>query len=50
VIGWGNPSVTNGDLQSEFGHVESRPPRDRAVKRELEAELDHMRMFPGVDT
>jgi hypothetical protein len=49
VIGWGNLSVTNG-VQSEFGYVESRPPRDRAVKRELEAELDHMRMFPGVDT
>lgn len=44
VIGWGNLSVKNGVLNSEFGYVES-PPRDRAFKRELEAELDRMRVF-----
>jgi len=45
VIGWGNLSVKNGELRSEFGYVDSRPPRDRAFKRELEAELDRMRTF-----
>ncbi len=45
VIGWSNLSVKNGELNSEFGYVESRPPRDRAFKRELEAELDRIRVF-----
>jgi uncharacterized protein YcaQ len=49
VIGWANLSVKNGDLNAAFGYVESRPPRDRIFKRELEAELDRMRSFllPG---
>jgi len=44
VIGWGNLSVKNGDLKSEFGYIKS-PPRDRTFKRELDAELDRMRAF-----
>ena len=44
VIGWGNLSVKNGELKSEFGYVES-PTRDRAFKRELEADLNRMRAF-----
>jgi uncharacterized protein len=44
VIGWGNLSVKNGELKSEFGYVKSQP-RDPAFKRELEAELDRMRTF-----
>ncbi len=44
VIGWGNLSVKDGELKSEFGYVESAP-RDNAFKRELEAELDRMRAF-----
>ena len=49
VIGWGNLSVKNGELKSDFGYVES-PPRDRAFKRELEAELDRMRAFLSLET
>ena len=49
VIGWANLSVKNGELKSEFGYVESHPPRERAFKRELEAELDRMRAFLGLD-
>lgn len=48
VIGWGNLSVRSGELISEFGYVES-PPHDRAFKRELEAELDRMRTFLGLE-
>jgi uncharacterized protein YcaQ len=44
VIGWANLSVKNGELQSEFGYVRSRP-RERDFKRELEAELNRMRVF-----
>ncbi|HUS12197.1 MAG TPA: crosslink repair DNA glycosylase YcaQ family protein [Pyrinomonadaceae bacterium] len=44
VIGWGSLSARNGQLEAEFGYVKSQP-RDRAFKRELEAELDRMRTF-----
>jgi len=47
VIGWCNLSVKKGELQSEFGYIES-PLRNRAFQRELEAELDGMRAFLGV--
>jgi uncharacterized protein YcaQ len=50
VIGWGNLSVTNGALKSDFGYVDSRSPRDRAFKRELEAELDRIRVFLGLES
>jgi uncharacterized protein YcaQ len=49
VIGWGNLAVKNGELKSQFGYVES-PPRDRAFKRELGAELDRMRAFLGLES
>jgi uncharacterized protein YcaQ len=48
VVGWGNVSVKNGALESQFGYVESHPPQDRGFKRELEAELDRMRAFLGL--
>jgi len=48
VIGWGNLSVKNGELKSEFGYVGSQP-RDRIFKRELEAELDRLRVFLGLN-
>lgn len=48
VIGWGNLSVKGGALQSEFGYAGS-PPRDRAFKLELEAELNRMRRFLGLE-
>jgi hypothetical protein len=50
VIGWANLAVKDGELKSEFGYVESHPPRDRAFKRELEAELDRMRAFLGLES
>jgi uncharacterized protein YcaQ len=61
VIGWGNltmrsdtvPKYNLGTrtrmgtrcLTSELGYVAGKPPRDRAFKRELEAELERMRIF-----
>jgi uncharacterized protein YcaQ len=48
VIGWGNVSVKNGELASDFGYVKS-PPRDGAFKRGLTAELDRMRSFLRLD-
>jgi uncharacterized protein YcaQ len=49
VIGWANVSVTNGALRSDVGYVDPRPSRDRAFKRELEAELERMRTFLALD-
>jgi uncharacterized protein YcaQ len=49
IIGWGNLSVENGKLKSEFGYVESRASRDRDFKRELDAELDRMRAFLAIE-
>jgi uncharacterized protein YcaQ len=48
AIGWGNLSVSDGTLRAELGYVESRPPRDRAFARELEAELDRVQRFLGL--
>jgi uncharacterized protein YcaQ len=50
VIGWGNVSVKDGGLESEFGYIASHPPRDRSFKCELEAELDRMRVFLGLQS
>jgi uncharacterized protein YcaQ len=47
VIGWSNLSVKDDALQAEFGYVGS-PPRDRAFKRELSAELYRVRAFLGL--
>jgi len=48
VIGWGNLSVKNGELMSEFGYVGSHPPREPEFRRELDAELDRMKTFLGL--
>jgi uncharacterized protein len=50
VIGWGNLAVKNGELKPEFGYVESHPPRDRAFRRALGAELDRIRAFLGLES
>ena len=47
VIGWANLAVKNGALTSELGYTAGQPPRDRAFKRQLEAELARMRVFLG---
>jgi uncharacterized protein YcaQ len=49
VIGWVNLSVKNATLQCAVGYIRPEPPRDRAFKRELEAELDRMRVFLRLD-
>jgi hypothetical protein len=48
VIGWANVSAVDGALRSELGYLDPRPSRDRAFKRELEAELERMRAFLGL--
>jgi hypothetical protein len=45
MIGWGNVSLDNGGMRAELGYVDSRPPRDRAFRRELDAELERLRTF-----
>jgi uncharacterized protein YcaQ len=45
VIGWGNLSVTDGVLRAELGYVDRKRPSDRTFVRELDAELDRIRVF-----
>lgn len=55
VIGWGNLAVVPKsnlgtrmpNLTNDLGYVAGIPPRDRAFKRELEAELERVRFFLG---
>ena len=50
VIGWANLSVQGGRLVPELGYVAGRAPRDAAFRRELEAELERMRRFLGLES
>ena len=45
MVGWGNVTVTDGAMDAQFGYATSRLPRDRAFKRELEAEIERLRVF-----
>lgn len=47
VIGWGNLSVEDGDLNAEIGYVAGRAPRERGFKPALEEELERLRAFLG---
>ena len=47
VIGWANLSLKNGELAYDLGYV-TAPPRDRAFKRELQEEIDRVRVFLGL--
>ncbi|HWM24270.1 MAG TPA: crosslink repair DNA glycosylase YcaQ family protein [Chthoniobacterales bacterium] len=41
------PPTRTLNLTSDLGYVAGKPPRERAFKRELEAELERMRFFLG---
>ena len=48
VLGWGNVSLKGGKLAADIGYVNGRP-RERGFREELDAELERMRVFLGVD-
>ena len=50
VIGWGNVSVTDGQLQAELGYAAGKPPRDAAYRRALADELEQLRAFLHLPT
>jgi hypothetical protein len=45
VIGWGNLTARDGQLQAGFGYVDGRAPRERTFRRALEAEMARLREF-----
>ena len=47
VIGWANVSARDGKMNATLGYVSGKPPRERAFKRELDAELERFRTFLG---
>jgi uncharacterized protein YcaQ len=48
VIGWANLKVVAGILETDIGFV-GKQPKERAFKLELEAELERMRAFLGLE-
>ena len=48
VIGWGNLAIKDGKLDCSLGYIRSRPPKEVAFRRELEAELGRIRQFLGL--
>jgi uncharacterized protein len=44
MVGWANVAVKNRALECDIGYVGSQP-RERAFKRELDAELERLRRF-----
>lgn len=48
VIGWGNISVKEGELQADLGYTAGRPSRERGFRQGLDAELERLRVFLGV--
>jgi uncharacterized protein YcaQ len=49
IVGWGNVTVVNGSLRTDFGYVAGRP-RGRDFTRELDAEIERLRTFLGSST
>jgi len=45
VIGWGNATAKEGGLDVSVGYVAGQPPRARAFRRELDAEIERLRAF-----
>ena len=45
IVGWGNLSMRNAGLEAAIGYVGAGPPRQRAFKRELDAEVERVRTF-----
>jgi uncharacterized protein YcaQ len=50
VIGWSNLAVDKGKLKADFGYVDGHPPKDREFRIELEAELERVRAFLGLES
>ena len=48
MVGWGNLSVADGALKTEFGFVTGHAPRARGFAHGLEAEVARMRAFLGL--
>jgi uncharacterized protein YcaQ len=48
VIGWGNVTVVDGELQAQLGYVDGSALRDAAFRVALDAELERMRVFLGL--
>ena len=49
IVGWANVSVAGRALDVRTGFVNGAPPRGRAFRRELEAEVQRLREFLGLE-
>jgi len=48
VVGWSNVSVIGAEMTVALGYVAGRPPRERAFRAALDAELERLRVFLGL--
>lgn len=49
VIGWGNLSVADGRLKTDLGYTAGQPPQQKAFQPALDAELDRISVFLGLE-
>ncbi len=49
VIGWGNVSVREGQLQAELGYVDGQAPREAGFAAARDEELQRLSVFLGLD-
>jgi uncharacterized protein YcaQ len=49
VVGWANARVEAGRLDVQLGYVAAGRPRERAFVRELDAEVERLRLFLSLD-
>ena len=47
VVGWANLAVKDGGLEADFGYIAGEP-KERAFRRELQAEVERVRVFLGL--
>jgi len=45
VIGWGNVSMVDGQMQFDLGYVAGKPPRGMHYQSALDEELERLRVF-----
>ena len=49
IIGWGNLSVRDGVLHTNIGYTSSSAPKETRFKREVDAELERVQAFLGLE-
>jgi uncharacterized protein YcaQ len=49
IPGWSNVAIRDGRVAPEFGYVSGKPPRERAFRLALDAEVSRLEVFLGTE-